>query len=211
MCKIFNYITHIPFIPDTQAIHITFPPVSVLILPVHFAPVYFFPPPYIHHFLLFRSRCGSYLQVSCNHLSYLLAYNPFTGYTDMNIYCYHVLFCSMLHDVIMLYYIGNNYSNLGSGKLIPHFLRWSSSSLCEKSSFLSKVKCLTTLLITSILKTSAALYYLACFNTPSSGMKRCSGSFSFRTNLLTQISTVLCSSQCSLLQSFILQCELVQS
>lgn len=117
----------------------------------------------------------------------------------------------MLHDAIMLCYIDINYSILCSRKLIPHLLQQSSSSSCGKSSFFSKVKCLTTLLITSILKTSAALYYLACFNTPSSGMKRHSGSFSFRTNLLTQISPVLCSSQCSFLQSSVLQCELVQS
>lgn len=130
-------------------------------------------------------------------------------YWFINMYFYHVLFCSMLHNVIVLHYIDINSNNLGSRKLIPLLLWWSSSSLCEKS-FSQKLNALQ-LLITSILKTSVALCYLACFNTPSSGMKRCSQSLSFRTNLLTQISPALCSSQSSLLQSFILQCELVQS
>lgn len=117
--------------------------------------------------------------------------------TLIYICCYHLLFYNMLHD--LLYYNDTNYSNLCSRKSVLCLLQRSSCSLCEKSSFFSKAKFLTTLLITPILKTSAALYYLAYFNTPSSGMKPCSESFSFRTNLLTQISSGFCYFQCSFL------------
>lgn len=84
-------------------------------------------------------------------------------------------------------YIAINYSNPNCRKRIPLMCRWSSTAFCVKSSFLSKEKRFTTLPITTILKTSATLYYFTCFNTPSSGMELCGG-FSFRTNLLRHIS-----------------------
>lgn len=103
-------------------------------------------------------------------------------------------FVVLLHDIIMLYYIVINYRNTTSRKWIPRLLRWSSSTFGEKSSVLSKDKCLKTLLITSILKTSATLYCLAYFNTPSSGMKLCNGGFSFRQFSQFVFFSVLCPS-----------------
>lgn len=85
-------------------------------------------------------------------------------------------------------YIAINYNNPNCRKKCHTCADGVQSAFSEKSSFLSKEKCFTTLPITSILKTSATLYYLTCFNTPSSGMELCCGGFSFRTNLLRHTS-----------------------
>lgn len=88
MCNFKNYFAHILFIPDIQNIHITFPPMSVPIAPVHFAPFSF-------------SEPGVEVTYKCPPNFYFLAYNYYTDYTDLSKYIFIMYYFVVCYTILI--------------------------------------------------------------------------------------------------------------